>query len=345
MKDRELIIDAMTWLGELVADFIGRKTGNTALETAIVCSCRDNYWFTPDNILQSFDALVTAMLNRRKLNEWISRYPFNDHCPQRIGLIMAGNIPLVNFHDLLSVLVSGDIAVVKPSSKDEHLIRTLCGILSAQYPLFNERIIFSDTISHDVQAVIATGSNNSSRYFRAEYRTIPSLIRNNRYSLAILDGNETASELDALADDIFRYFGLGCRNVSNMFIPKDYDWTMFFDSIARYSCVMNHEGYRDCYRYRKALSELSGDDYLDGGTIIIRRHRLTFSSVATINYEIYDDIDHINAFISSQRDDIQCTVSRLAVIKHSILFGQTQRPELTDYPDGIDTMKFLSVLS
>jgi hypothetical protein len=254
---------------------------------------------------------------------------------------MAGNIPLVGFHDLLSVLLSGDIAVIKPSSKDRYLIKTLCRILSDKFPVLSERIIFTDTKPQNINAVIATGSNNSARYFRAEYKNIPLLSRKNRYSLAVLTGNETDYELEALGDDIFSYFGLGCRNVSNIFVPRNYDWTMFFDAMEKYSNVLNHQGYNDCFRYQKALSELSGESYLTNGFVIIRKNNLVFSSIAAINYAVYDDIEQAKTFIAAQKDKIQCVVTKTACTDNPTSFGHTQQPELTDYADGVDTMNFI----
>jgi hypothetical protein len=158
----------------------------------------------------------------------------------------------------------------------------------------------------------------------------------------VLDGTETCSELEALGDDIFSYFGLGCRNVSNMFVPENYDWSLFIRSMEKYLHVMNHQGYRDCFRYQKALSELSGENYLNGACMIIRENELSFSSIAAINYAVYKDIEQVKTFLAGQKEQIQCIVSKIAHIENPTLFGQTQTPELTDYADGVDTMEFLN---
>jgi hypothetical protein len=341
MIDRKQIIDALACLGKTITDFLDDENRNPAMKKAVYYSCRDNYWFTKENILKALDALVSKMLCAEKLNRWISLYKFDNRNPQRTGLIMAGNIPLVNFHDFLSILLSGNIAVIKPSSKDRYLIKTLCGILTEIFPEISDRIIFTDAKPQNITAVIATGSNNSARYFHAEYKDIPLLSRKNRYSLAILDGNETSSDLEALGDDIFSYFGLGCRNVSNIFIPDNYDWNMFFDSMKKYSQILNHQGYNNCFRYQKALSGLSGDSCLNNGFVIIRNNNPAFSSIAAINYAVYRDIEQINTFLYTQSDKIQCIVSNVAYISNSIPFGSAQKPELTDYADGVDTMNFL----
>jgi hypothetical protein len=340
MIDREYIVDALSGLGEIIATFLNGN-GNPAIEKAIDCSCRDNYWFTEKNILRALDALADKMLNGKKLSEWISQYSFEDRGMQKTGLIMAGNIPLVGFHDLLSVLLSGNIAVIKPSSKDKYMIKTLCGILSDKFPVMAERIVFTNTKPQDITAVIATGSNNSARYFRAEYKNKPLLSRKNRYSIAVLDGNETVCELESLGDDIFSYFGLGCRNVSNIFVPENYDWSMFFMAMEKYSYVMNHQGYNNCFRYQKAISELSGENCLACDFVIIRKNNPAFSSIATINYAVYENIEQVKTFLTEQNDKIQCVVSKTACTEKPVYFGHTQKPELTDYADGVDTVNFL----
>jgi hypothetical protein len=339
MIERDDIIAALSGTGEIISSFLGGEN-NPEIEKAIDCSCAENYWFTKENIYRALDAIADKMLDNKKLHDWVAPYPFNYSNPGKVGLIMAGNIPAVGFHDFLSILLSGNIAVIKPSSKDKYLIKTICRILTDKFPDLSGRIIFTENIPQNVNAVIATGNNNSSRYFRAEYKNIPLLVRKNRYSPAILDGDETTSETEALGDDIFSYFGLGCRNVSNIFVPQNYDWSLFFDSMKKYSEVSNHPGYSDCFRYQKAISELSGENYLTNGFVIIRKNILTFSSIATINYMEYENVEQIKTFLTGQKDQIQCVVSKTAYIENSISFGQTQKPELTDYADGIDTMAF-----
>jgi hypothetical protein len=342
MIDREYIVNALSCLGEIIGDFLDRKNRNPAIEKAITHSCSDNYWFTEENILKALSAITDRMLDGKKLNDWLRHYPFDGSGLHKTGLIMAGNIPLVGFHDLLCVLLSGNIAMIKPSSKDKYLIKTLCGILSDKFPALAERIIFTDTKPQNINAVIATGSNNSARYFRAEYKDIPLLARKNRYSIAVLDGTETCDELEALGDDIFSYFGLGCRNVSNIFIPENYDWSLFFRLMEKYSHVTDHQGYNDCFRYQRALSELSEENYLTNGFVIIRENKLAFSSIAVINYNVYEDIEQVKIFLADQKDKIQCIVSKTDRIENPIPLGQTQFPELTDYADGVDTMDFLA---
>ncbi|MDR1887406.1 MAG: hypothetical protein LBQ70_05765 [Prevotellaceae bacterium] len=345
MIEKEYITETLSYLGETITDFLDGKKSSPAIERAIVRSCAENYWFTEQNVKEALAAVADKMLDGKKLNDLISHYSFNRCDPLRAGLIMAGNIPLVGFHDFLCVLLSGNIAVIKSSSKDRYLIKALCGILSDKFPLLTERILFTDAKPQNIDAVIAAGSNNSARYFRMEYRDIPQLIRKNRYSLAVLDGNETPSELEALGHDMFDYFGLGCRNVSNIFVPQNYEWNLFFEAIKKHSYVLNHQGYSDCFRYRKAIAELAGENYLTNGFVIIRKDSLAFSAIAAINCAEYEDIERVKDFLSEQKDSIQCVVSKVGGIENAIPFGYTQQPELTDYADGIDTMEFLVSVS
>jgi hypothetical protein len=342
MMEREYIVNAFAVLGENISAFLNDSDNSRAIEMAVDCSCHDNYWFTRENILRALNAIAGKMLDGKKMRDWINRYSFDDdYAMRKIGLIMAGNIPLVGFHDLMSVLLSGNIAVIKPSSKDKYLMKTLCGILSDKFPFLTERVVFTDAKPQDISAVIATGSNNSARYFRSEYKDLPLLSRKNRYSAAVLNGDETCGELEALGDDIFSYFGLGCRNVSNIFVPENYDWKMFFKAIEKYSDVMRHQGYNDCFRYQRAISELSGDDYLTNGFVIIRKGYPAFSSIATINYSVYDNVGQVKTFLAEQSGKIQCVVSKIACTENPVHFGETQQPELTDYADGVDIMNYI----
>jgi hypothetical protein len=344
MTDRKYIVHALSCLGKTVTGFLDGSSDSPAIEKAIEQSCTDNYWFTETTVSRSLAAVADKMLDGEKMDKWLSPYSFDASGTQRTGLIMAGNIPLAGFHDLLSVLLAGNTAVIKPSSKDRRLIKALCGILSDRFPDLAERIVFTDSAPQNIHAVIATGSNNSARYFRAEYRDIPLLSRKNRYSIAILDGNESRSELEALGDDIFSYFGLGCRNVSNIFVPENYDWNTFLEAMEKYSDVMSHQGYSDCYRYQKALSGLADENCLTCGFMIIRRNSPAFSSIAAINYEEYENIEQVKAFLAAQNDKIQCIVSKTACTENAIPFGNAQKPELHDYADGIDTIQFLNSL-
>ena len=335
------LAEALVHLGETIVSYLD-GADNAELEAAVRASCTDNYWFTENNIRAALRAIAETMLDARRLNDWLNRYPFNTNDPRTIGLIPAGNIPLVGFHDLLSVLASGNIAMVKPSSKDKHLAKTLFGTLANRFPSLRERIVFTEVLPHNLDMMIATGSNNSARYFRANYGHLPLLIRKNRYSVAVLDGNETNEELEALGDDIFSYFGLGCRNVSNLFLPADFDPAVLLQSMHKHSETMEHRGYSDCYRYQRAVSELSDEEYLCNGFVIMKERPLSFSSIATLNFTKYENENEVQTLLSGHENEIQCIVGHGDYLGKSVPFGQTQRPELSDFADGIDTVQWIN---
>ncbi|MDR2425175.1 MAG: hypothetical protein LBD59_10715 [Prevotellaceae bacterium] len=340
MLSREQIINAFAILGKQLHSFC-KDRNNAELEQAVSASCIDNYWFNRENIYFALLAIANQMLDEKKLNEWLSAYPYNTQIAKRIKLIAAGNIPLVCFHDFLSILVSGNIAIIKPSSKDKHLLKTLCRLLVASCPSIRERIVFDEFETEKPDAVIATGSNNTARYFRAAYKHLPLLIRKNRYSLAILDGKENSMELKALGEDIFLYYGLGCRNISNIFVPPDYDFNSFLNAISNHAQIMEHQGYSDCFRYQKANAELARQTYFTNGFLILKKQPLSYSSIAVVNYMEYHNIADIENFIAIEKDKIQCVAGHIN-INRIIPFGQSQKPDLRDYPDGVDTLDFLT---
>ncbi|MDR2466801.1 MAG: acyl-CoA reductase [Prevotellaceae bacterium] len=337
----EYLVEALADLGEIVVSYLD-GTDNAGIEAAVRASCANNHWFTENNVRAALRAVAETMLDAQKLSNWLKPYPANAENPRRVGLIQAGNIPMVGFHDLLSVLASGNIATVKPSSKDKHLAKTLCGILASRFPALKERIVFSEVLPQNIDMAIAVGSNNSARYFRADYGHLPLLIRKNRYSAAVLDGNETNEELEALGNDIFSYFGLGCRNVSNIFLPADFDLALLLQSMSKHSEITEHREYRDCYRYQRAVAQLSGDDYIDSGFVILRERPLSFPSIATLNFAKYGDRNEVKALLASRENEIQCIVGHANYIGKSVPFGQTQRPELNDFADGIDTVRWIN---
>jgi hypothetical protein len=338
--NREYIIDAFTDLGRLLdcaPDENALLYSRFELAAGFQPALADNPWFTEAGILRAIRAIVAEMLDEKLLRDWAQPYACVEH-PHRVGVIMAGNIPLVGYHDILATLVAGHIAVVKPSSKDRYLISVLCRTLVARFPLLNDRIVFADR-PQDIARLIASGSDNSARYFRAEYKNIPLLLRQSRYSLAVLDGTETDAQLDALADDIFSYFGLGCRNVSNILVPQNYDLNRLVPCLNRYANLRRHTGYNNCFRYRKALAELSGEEYVVADSLVMRRHQPAFAGVAMLNYSEYRDVAQIKTLLADRAEKIQCVVG---ACPGAIPFGTAQQPSLNDYADGVDTMRFLT---
>ncbi|WP_136666696.1 acyl-CoA reductase [Flavobacterium sp. H122] len=301
-----------------------------------------NGWFTPEQIYFSINSWAEA-LTEDNLNKWLSAYTFNEKEPKIIGLILAGNIPLVGFHDFLSVLISGNKVLAKLSSNDQKLLPFLAKYIISIEPKLVERITFSEGKLEDFDAVIATGSNNTARYFEYYFREKPSIIRKNRNSVAVLNGNETQVELESLGEDIFRYYGLGCRNVSKLFVPKEYDFKLFFESIFPYGDIIHYEKYANNYDYNKAVFLMSLFKLLDNGFLTLKEDSSYASPISSVFYEYYDDLNLVKDKLKEDSELIQCIVSN-NLIENSIAFGQTQKPNLWDYADNVDTIQFLNNL-
>ncbi|HRH03339.1 MAG TPA: acyl-CoA reductase [Bacteroidia bacterium] len=305
-----------------------------------------NGWFTETNVRNSILA-IAEMLQEKHLVKWVSNYPLSESSPsKRIGIVMAGNIPLVGFHDFLSVVISGNCAVMKLSSDDALLLPLVVKILSSIEPGFMSQVDFSVGGLKNIDAVIATGSGNTARYFEYYFSKMPSLIRKNRNSLAVLDGNEKPEELTKLGDDIFSYFGLGCRNVSKLFIPQGYDLDRFFKAIYSYSELINHNKYANNFDYNRAVYLMGKDKegLLENGFLFLVKSNEYASPVAVLFYEYYDSAEQLNRQFETDREKIQCIVSNSALIKNCIPLGSSQRPQLWEYADNVDTLQFLVTL-
>lgn len=301
-----------------------------------------NGWFTPEQVLHSIQSWAKA-LTEDNLNQWISNYDFSKIEPKKVGLILAGNIPLVGFHDFLSVLISGHDVLVKTSSNDQHLLKFLAKYLIAIQPELNSKITFVEGKLEGFDAVIATGSNNTARYFEYYFKDKPSIIRKNRNSVAVLDGTETFEDLVGLGEDIFRYFGLGCRNVSKLFVPKDYNFDNFFKAIYEYRDVIHYEKYANNYDYNKAVFLMSNFQILDNEFMTIKEDSSYLSPISSVFYEFYENLENVKSRLQNDADQIQCIVSK-DLIPNSVAFGQTQQPKLWDYADNVDTLAFLNSL-
>ena len=298
-----------------------------------------NGWFTPEQVCFSVQSWANA-LTEENLNKWLSNYNLQEVKPKTVGLILAGNIPLVGFHDFLSVLISGHNVLVKTSSNDQHLIKFLAKYLITVNPEIESHITFTDGKLENFDAVIATGSNNTARYFEFYFKDKPSIIRKNRNSVAVLTGNETKEELINLGEDIFRYFGLGCRNVSKLFVPNGYDFKNFFEAIYEYKDVIYYEKYSNNYDYNKAVFLMSNFKLLDNEFLTLKEDSSFASPISSVFYEYYDDIEVLQSQLKNDAEQIQCIVSKNS-IENSIPFGKTQKPELWDYADNVDTIAFL----
>ncbi len=299
-----------------------------------------NSWFTKENILFSLNSWANA-LTETNLSKWITNENVGKNNPKLVAIIMAGNIPLVGFHDFLSVLISGHSVLIKQSSNDKHLLPFLAKYLEHINPEFIGNITFTEKKITNFDAIIATGSNNTARYFEYYFKKSPNIIRKNRNSIAVLTGNETEKELEALGNDIFQYFGLGCRSVSKIFVPKDYHFDSFFKGIFFKQTIINNAKYANNYDYNKAVYLMSEFDILENGFLMIKEDASYASPIATLFYEFYDDLDHLKIKIEQEKENIQCIVSN-NFTSGEISFGQTQHPQLWDYADGINTLEFLA---
>jgi hypothetical protein len=296
-----------------------------------------NGWFTPQNVRSAMLALG-AQLEITKLEEWCNRYEFAD-TPKKVALIMAGNIPLVGFHDFLCVLLSGNKVVAKLSSEDKQLLPALATHLIKFEPELAEWIRLTDGKIGEVDAVIATGSDNSAVYFEQYFGKYPHIFRRNRTSVAVLNGSETKEELLQLGHDVFDYFGLGCRNVSHLIIPENFDLNRFFEAIVTFGEIVNHHKYANNYDYNKAVYLLNKVELLDNNFVLLRETEDLFSPLGMLHYHRYKDVKEVEEYLINYAEKIQAIVG-----KGYIPFGAAQCPSLDDYADGVDTMRFLEKL-
>lgn len=297
----------------------------------------NNGWFTPGNIELAANNIATQFLDADKLNAWVAQYPVQETNPKHVGIVMAGNIPMVGFHDLLCSFVAGHKLSIKLSSKDTMLMKHLIDEMIAMEPTIAEQITIAEMLK-GCDAYIATGSNNTARYFEQYFAKYPHIIRRNRTSVAVLDGSETEEELSLLADDIFSYFGLGCRNVTQVCLPQGYDLTKLIDACNKYADLVNHHKYKNNFDYYLAIYLLNKVPYLSNNSMLVVENNVPFSAVSVLHYRFYDDKAAIVAELQNS-DDIQCIVG-----KGLLPFGQAQNPGLADYADGVDTMQFLTGL-
>ncbi len=300
---------------------------------------RMNAWFTEDFVNLSVTNIANQFLQADALTNWANKYAVKDvqATPKNVGVVMAGNMPLVGFHDFLCVFISGHQQTIKASSKDDVLIKFLVKKLYEWEITIQNYVSFAENLKN-CDAYIATGSNNSSRYFDYYFGKFPNIIRRNRTSVAIVDGLETAEELDKLSDDIQLYFGLGCRNVTKLYVPKDYDFVPLLDALRKYDHYFLYHKYKHNYDYQLAIQMMGNKFYMTNDSIVLAENASIFSPVSQVNYEYYDD--EVVLTEALQQDlDIQCIVG-----KGFIEFGKAQQPSLTDYADGVDTMAFLVAL-
>ena len=298
-----------------------------------------NGWFAPEFVALAIENIAKKFLKEDELIRWSAHYKIQtlNSSPRKVGIVMAGNIPLVGFHDLLSVFISGHKALIKPSSKDEVLIKELAEVLKTWEPQVSSLIEFSEMLK-DCDAYITTGSNNTSRYFEYYFGKYRHIIRRNKTSVAVLTGNETKTDLEGLAGDVYQFFGLGCRNVTKLYVPKGYDFRSLLEVFKKYNYLADHHKYKNNYDYNLTLHILNNKFYMTNGSILLVEDSSIFSPISQLNYEYYASRDELLSSLYNNQD-IQGIIG-----KNHIPFGQAQSPGLFDYADKVDTMDFLQSL-
>ncbi|WP_114788955.1 acyl-CoA reductase [Niabella yanshanensis] len=299
-----------------------------------------NGWFLPDFIDLSVNNITRYFLQTEVLQNWVSQYPDlaqEPASPRLVGIVMAGNIPLVGFHDFLCVFISGHRCLIKPSSKDEVLIKHLVAKIIEWAPELDEFIAFAELLKN-CDAYIATGSNSTAGHFEYYFGRFPHIIRRNRTSVAVITGTETKEELEQLADDIYLYFGMGCRNITKIYVPQHYDFESLINIFKKYDYLADHHKYKNNYDYNLALHILNNKFYMSNAALLLVEEKSLFSPVSQLNYEVYENIEMVKAELN-QSNDVQCVVGN-----GFIPFGHAQHPSLTDYADGVDTMQWLATL-
>ena len=346
--NKEQLIEAFCQLGKIMnhignnLPWLGYEIGMTEIEleeinAVIQTQYHYNGWFTEELTRKSI-LNISLWLKATELTNWLSNYSYTEN-PKNVAVIMAGNIPLVGFHDFLCVLASGNNVICKLSSEDNKLLPILSKLLIQIQPALESKITFSDRNLKGFDAIIATGSNNSLLHFKQYFSKYPNLFRHNRTSIAVLTGNETKDELFLLGTDVLDYFGRGCRNVTHLILPEGFELNRFFEAIVDQGEVINNKKYGNNYDYNKAIHLMNQADFLDNNFLLLKESKDLFSPLAMLHYHYYRNEIEVSNYINEHREDIQCVVGR-----NYIPFGNAQCPSLNDYADNVDTMKWLNQL-
>lgn len=342
---REKKISGLCKLSGLIVEFLKKNPedfneNDEEFSVLLRKSEIDNNWFTLENMKLALKQWAN-LLNEDNLKKWLSNYQMNK-TSKKVGLILAGNIPMVGFHDVISVVLSNHIPVIKLSSKDKQLLP----FFLKKWNEFSDGNVAYEIVEklENFDAVIATGSNNTARYLEYYFKDYLSIIRKNRTSIAVLKGDETDAELQLLAEDVFRYFGLGCRNVTKIFIPEDYKIDKIFENFINFKEIINHHKYANNYEYNRAIYLLNQEKFWDNNFVMLKEDEKLFSPLSVINFSRYSNIDEVRDFISENEENIQAVVAKPELGLESIVFGETQNPGLETYADNVDTMKFLEVI-
>ncbi len=344
---------AFVKLGEFLTNYLDNNFHNDSVlkvgdykDFKVQCDLayHSNPWFTQENISYALRKWA-YILTDKNFDKWLKPYTrlLSNNSANIIGVVLAGNLPIVGFHDFLTVLISGNKFLGKLSSSDKYLLPAIAKILYKIEPYFLLKIEFTEDRLNNFDAIIATGSNNSARYFEYYFGKYPHIIRKNRNGVAVLTGEE--KNLSLFSEDIFRYFGLGCRNVSKLYVPAGYKFDDLLGSMSEFEWVGNHNKYRNNYDYNKSIFLVNRVTHFDNGFVLLREDEAIPSPISVINYEFYNDIDKLNRILEIRKKEIQCVVSEDSRVKNNILPGESQNPNLWDYADGVDTMQFLLTLS
>lgn len=325
---------------------VGQVFGNEnsiEIEQSIRQAYAKNPWFAPENVKMALQ-YWSKRLHQDKLKDWANKEDIEENTsPETIGIIAAGNIPLVGLHDVVSVLLTGNKVKIKLSSDDEVLMKFFISELTKANVAFKDSIEVVERVEN-IDAVIATGSNNTARYFEYYFGKYPNIIRKNRNSIAVLTGNETNESIKRIGDDILSYFGKGCRNITQLWIPKGYNLVGFLDQLQHNIELINHNKYANNYHYHRAILLMNKDEHLDTGYMLLKEDRKIYSPIGMINYTYYDDMVEVKEFLAQNAEQIQCVVSDASILPEAIPAGSSQNPDLWDYADGVNTIKFLQRL-
>lgn len=328
-------IDSLVELGDYIRKMEGR------LEFVVRQAFVNNPWFIIDNIKKSLTAIESQYLDRSKLEAWCKHYNITNPTNKTVGLILAGNIPMVGFQDIINVFVAGHRSLIKLSDKDKYLIPHLLKVLAEINPKSESYFKITERFT-DFDAVIATGSNNTARYFESYFGKYPNIIRKNRNGVAIISGDETDEDFRALSEDVFTYFGLGCRNVAKIYVPRNYDFNHLLKILHEQKTIVNHNKYKNNFDYNMAFHILNRTPFYNNGCIILLESEVIPSRIAQLNYEYYDSLEELSSKLVEKASQIQCIISKNSINNLNVLpFGAAQKPSLMDYADGVDTMSFL----
>lgn len=334
LSDRILLLSS---LGNRILSQINKD----GLKSVLIAAKNKNGWFTEDNSLLSLKNIANEFLNQNALERFTNAYAIEDDIiSKKVGIVAAGNIPMVSFHDILCVFLSGNIAFIKRSSTDDVFITYLINQLGELNEEAKAYFQFAERLNA-AEAIIATGSDNSARYFNYYFGNKPNIIRKNRTSVAVLTGNESKIELADLGNDIFRYFGLGCRNVSKLLVPKGYDFVPFFEAIEYWNTILIHHKYNNNYDYNKSIYLINLNEHLDNGFLLLKSDENLVSPLGVLFYQEFESAEFLKEYITTNEEKIQCVVGSSGLSFTTIPFGTSQEPSLADFADGVDTMAFL----